>query len=485
MATRDMTTPHNSETKRARGPASSSGKENAGNSRPASGSGAKMAARAEARASRMAKPLTAQTIFEQKSSELADLAAAADAGSKRLSDAMDEEAEPLPPLTTCPVALALRGEDRDYSRIEGVLETKLSGKPPAGIQAMKERLEEQKHVVKDLRAVGKTLLARCGEAEQVAAAFTAQHEAAAAKVEAERDTLRGERDAAQEQVAALGTEKDEIEKRLNSALASFSAVDEQRRAGLEERDSARAQLALKTAAEDSCRKELGQTAADLAASKLETEQLRSTLETRQIAMDKEMGDLRESLGKEMVAAREANSKLTTANAELTELRTKVAVSEESLKLAKGEVERLETEKTAKTQELQTVERDRSALGVRLEEMQRRLDERESQHTDAMKSLAVGQEMQAARVKELGEEKEAAVAATAKLRGEFDALQAQLGEARAAEQELKAEMRVKDSQLARASADLEAKTAECVGLKAEVKLLKHQKPRTVCQHNPGK
>jgi len=41
---------------------------------------------------------------------------------------------------------------------------------------------------------------------------------------------------------------------------------------------------------------------------------------------------------------------------------------------------------------------------------------------AMRSLAVGQEMQAARVKELSEEKEAAIAATAKLRTEWDALQ---------------------------------------------------------------
>ena len=116
-------------------------------------------------------------------------------------------------------------------------------------------------VIKDLRAVGKTLLSRCGEAEQVAAAFIAQHEAATAKVEAERYTLLSERDAANAQVAALGTEKDDVEKRLNSALASFAAVDEQRRAGLEERDSARAQLALKTAAEESCRQELGQATA--------------------------------------------------------------------------------------------------------------------------------------------------------------------------------------------------------------------------------
>jgi hypothetical protein len=415
----------------------------------------------------MAKPLSAQTIFEQKSSELADSLAAADAAGKRLSDAMDEEAEALPPLTTCPIALALRGEDRDYSRVEGVLETKLSGKPPAGIQGMKERLEEQKLVIKDLRAVGKTLLSRCGEAEQVAAAFIAQHETAAAKVEAERDTLLSERDAANAHMAALGLEKDDVEKRLNSALASFAAVDEQRRAGLEERDSARAQLALKTAAEESCRQELRQATADLAASKLATEQLRNTLETRQMTMDKEMNDLRESLGREMVAVHEANSKLTAAQEDLTGLRTKVAVAEESLKLAKSEQERLEAEKTSKAQELQTSERDRAALGVRLEEMQRSLDVRDSRHTEAMRSLAVGQEMQAARVKELGEEKEAVIAATAKLRAEWDALQAELSKCKGSEHELRTELRIKDSQLERANADVEAKAAECLGLKAEL------------------
>ena len=42
----------------------------------------------------------------------------------------------------------------------------------------------------------------------------------------------------------------------------------------------------------------------------------------------------------------------------------------------------------------------TSLGVRLEEMQRRLDEREAQHSEAMKSLAVGQEMQSNRLKEL-------------------------------------------------------------------------------------
>jgi len=55
------------------------------------------------------------------------------------------------------------------------------------------------------------------------------------------------------------------------------------------------------------------------------EQLRNMLETRQMTMDKEINDLRESLGREMVAVHEANSKLTAANEELTGLRTKVDI----------------------------------------------------------------------------------------------------------------------------------------------------------------
>ena len=313
-------TPQNSETKRIRSSSavSSNGKENANpNSRPNSGSraessSAKMAMRAAARnASRLTKPLLNQTIHEQKSSELLDTT------TKCLSDEMDQDAEPLEPRTACPIALALRGADRDYSRIEGVLETKLSGKPSSTLKEMKDRIEEQKQVVKELRTVGKTLLSNCSEAEKVAAAFTAEHEAAAAKVEAERDAVQAERDAANEKVTTLREEKSELEKRLNSAIANFAAVDEQRRATLEERDQVRAQLAEKSAAESSCRKELDHTLHCLAALKVETEQLRSSLEARQIAMDKEMSDMRESLGREMVAAREAGSKLTSATLELT------------------------------------------------------------------------------------------------------------------------------------------------------------------------
>jgi len=317
-STAPVITPQNSGAKRARSVHSSNGKENQTNSRPNSDSAAKMAARAEARnASRLHKPLSAQTIFEQKSAEGKELAGAAPDGVKRLSDAMEEEVESLEPLTSCPIALALRGSDRDYGRVEGVLETKLPGKKPTGIKELNERLEAQKNVVMQLRAVGKTLLSRCQEAESVAASFTSQHEAAAAKVEAERDEVRAERDAANAQVASLTEEKNAVETRLNSALASFAAVDEQRRTGLEERDAARAQAALKAEAEESCRKELEQCTQSLAASKSEASELRASMETRQIAVDKEMNDLREHLGKEMVAAREASSKLTTATNELT------------------------------------------------------------------------------------------------------------------------------------------------------------------------
>jgi hypothetical protein len=50
-------------------------------------------------------------------------------------------------------------------------------------------------------------------------------------------------------------------------------------------------------------------------------------------------------------------------------------------------------------------------------------------------------LQATRLKELGEEKEVAVAAHAKARQELDGVQAQLLDMRSAEQELKAEARV--------------------------------------------
>jgi hypothetical protein len=380
-------TPQSSGAPRARSVHSSNGKENQANSRPNSDSAAKMAKRAEARnASRLHKPLSAQTIFEQKSAEGKELGSLGDGGVKRLSDAMDEEAEPPEPLTSCPIALALRGTDRDYTNVEAVLDTKLPGKKPTGIKELNERLEAQKLVVMQLRSVGKTLLSRCQETEKVAASITSQHEAAVAKVEAERDEVKAERDAANAKIASLTEEKTATETRLNSALASFAAVDEQRRVGLEERDAARAQAALKAAAEESCRKELEQRSQDLAASKTEAEGLRATMETRQMVTDKEMNELREHLGKEMVAAREANSKLTNATSELTELRTKFAVAEEALKVAKSENERLEAERSGKVQDLQAMEGEKAALGMRLDDMQRRLDEREAQHSDAMKSL---------------------------------------------------------------------------------------------------
>lgn len=303
---RSVITPQNSETKvRGRSALSFTGKENTGNSRPNSGSaGSKLSARVAVRGnSRLTKPLTAQTIYEQKSAE--NVVAITD-GNKSLCDEMDAEVEE--PLTSCPIALALRGTDRDYSRIEDVLETKLTAKPAATLREMKDRIEEQKQVVKELRGVGKTLHSRCIEAENVATAFTAQHEAAAAKIQAQHDEVVAERDAGQLKVTQLTQEKDDIDKRLNSALASFAAVDEQRRVTLEERDSARAQVALKTAAEESTRKELQQASLELAASKSELALVRASVETRQMAVDREMNEMRESLGREMVAAREASSK---------------------------------------------------------------------------------------------------------------------------------------------------------------------------------
>jgi hypothetical protein len=396
MSSAPVITPQNSESKRGvRGATSSNGKENMGNSRPTSASGApklSSAARAEARALRTQKSAATSTILEeQKSVEALGEEATDLVQGKRLSDAMDAEAEP--PLTSCPIALALRGSERDYCRIEGLLETKLSSGKAVSINHMREQLEKQKSVIIELRGVGKELLTRCLDAEKVAVEFTSQHEAASAKLEEELGTTRTELASASDSVAALTQEKQNVETRLNSALASFAAVDEQRRVILEERDAARAELAVKSMAEEACRKQLDESAQELVNCKAESEAQRTASEQRQMAADKEMNEMRESLGREMVAAREATSKLTIASSELAELKTKVAVLEESLKMSKQETQRLEAERTAKAQDLQALERDKAALGVRVEEMQRRLDEREAQHTEAFKSIAAGQEMQ--------------------------------------------------------------------------------------------
>ena len=481
------------------------GKENVGNSRPGSAGGPpklSSANRAEERKAKAALKQAPPAILEQQSAERLGDSTAEEA--KRLSDAMDAEAnEPMP---SCPIALALRGEERNYARFEGVLEAKLSAKPHKTLSEMKEALETQKSVIKELRSVGKALLHNAKAAETVASDFTSQHEAAAAKVEGERDEARQELADTATSLAALKQEKTEVDARLNSALASFAAVDEQRRATLEERDAARAQAAVKGAAEEECRRELEQCRQDWNASKAEVEQLRAEQAEKQALMDKEMNDMREALGKEMVAAREAGSKLASATEEVghtrlplltrsfsytylltrsfsdtyararahththtqvTSLRTKTAVMEESLRMSKQEAERLEGERASKAAEAQALERDKASLAVRVEEMQRRLDDKEAQHSEAFKSLAAGQEMQASRVKELLDEKESALAGAAQARAALEEVQAQLTAASAAEQALKADARVREAAMERADADLEAKTGEAAALRSEI------------------
>ena len=490
-------------TPRGSAAAAAAGKENVANSRPGSASGPpklSSANRAEERKAKAALKQAPPAILEQRSAERLGDSTAEEA--KRLSDAMDAEANE--PMTSCPIALALRGEERDYARFEGVLEAKLSAKPHKTLNEMKEALETQKSVIKELRSVGKALLHNAKAAETVASDFTSQHEAAAAKVEGERDEARQELADTATSLAALKQEKTEVDARLNSALASFAAVDEQRRATVEERDAARAQAAVKGAAEEECRRELEQCRQDWNASKAEVEQLRAEQAEKQALMDKEMNDMREALGKEMVAAREAGSKLASATEEVrhtrlplltssfsytyarahtrahararahththtqvTSLRTKTAVMEESLRMSKQEAERLEGERASKAAEAQALERDKASLAVRVEEMQRRLDDKEAQHAEAFKSLAAGQEMQASRVKELLDEKESALAGAAQARAALEEVQAQLTAASAAEQALKADARVREAAMERAEADLEAKTGEAAALRSEI------------------
>ena len=136
-------------------------------------------------------------------------------------------------------------------------------------------------------------------------------------------------------------------------------------------------------------------------------------------------------------------------------------------MAKQEAERLEGERASKAAEAQALERDKASLAVRVEEMQRRLDDKEAQHAEAFKSLAAGQEMQASRVKELLDEKESALAGAAQARAALEEVQAQLTAASAAEQALKADARVREAAMERAEADLEAKTGEAAALRSEI------------------
>ena len=80
----------------------------------------------------------------------------------------------------------------------------------------------------------------------------------------------------------------------------------------------------------------------------------------------------------------------TLQDEVASAETEIAV----LETRKRNLEmQLEAERTAKAQDLQAFEREKAALVVRVGETQRRLDEREAQHTEALKSIAAGQEMQ--------------------------------------------------------------------------------------------
>eukprot|EP00960_Hanusia_phi_P077133 768653-Hanusia_phi.AAC.2 len=333
--------------------------------------------------SKLKAPQPAANILESKRTS----------GEMKLDDLKEEPIPGDPELVR-----ELRASEINY---EEILKTKISAAGKT-LNDQKQRMAEQKSLILKLREALQDLL---DKRETLIRRYAGEKLEMSTKME-ELEKRIGDMDAQinalnaklKEQEEAYGRLQEEVkekeEKIVSMEKDRASEMLEKRRV-MDERDIAKAEAAVLKGELESSRKEAE-------GAKKEVNELSEAVEKKQVAHDKELNELREKLGQEMVAAHEARSKHTATQEQLTELKTKFAVLEENHKTSKSELERLEGEKKERQEKIDKLEQEKTTSATKLEDMQARMDAREQQHNDAIKSLAMGQELQNTRIKELTE-----------------------------------------------------------------------------------
>ncbi len=179
------------------------------------------------------------------------------------------------------------------------------------------------------------------------------------------------------------------------------------------------------------------------------EQLRSGAESRSAVHEESQRRIAE-LSRE--CDREAGEKvalqlrLDGAEERLLDCKTQLAVCQSQLESARADVDRKESEKNEIRVELSKLAAERDLQVTKHVDMQQRLDDKEEQVREAMRTVAQAQEMQIGRVKELADERDALLEKLARskeeakhLKYERDKLKGQHSESEAQRQEMQTQL----------------------------------------------
>ena len=115
----------------------------------------------------------------------------------------------------------------------------------------------------------------------------------------------------------------------------------------------------------------------------------------------------------------------THHAQVQDLKTKFAVTEEICRTAKEQVERLQQELKDKAEQAQALDKEHAAVNMKVAEMQARMDCKEQQHAQIIATMSQSQDMHTTRLKEVEQEKEAVAEQLRAARAHADDLSAQV------------------------------------------------------------
>jgi chromosome segregation ATPase len=179
------------------------------------------------------------------------------------------------------------------------------------------------------------------------------------------------------------------------------------------------------------------------------EQLRSGAESRSAVHEESQRRITE-LSRE--CEREAGEKVAVqlrldgAEERLLECKTQLAVCQSQLESARADVDRKESEKNDIRLELSKLAAERDLQATKQVDMQQRLDDKEEQVREAMRTVAQAQEMQIGRVRELADERDALLEKLVRskeeakqLKYERDKLKGQHSESEAQRQEMQTQL----------------------------------------------
>ena len=190
------------------------------------------------------------------------------------------------------------------------------------------------------------------------------------------------------------------------------------------------------------------------------EQLRTGSEARHAIQEesqRRLSELKKECDKETAEKVALQLRLDGVEERLMECKTQLAVSQAQMESARLDLDRKESEKSEVRIELSKLAAERDLQMTKLVEMQQRLDDKEEQVKEAMRTVA--QEMQIGRAKELADERDALADKLARLKEEAKQLKYERDKIKALHSEADAQRQEQGTQLQQVRAALDDTQAE--------------------------